>query len=146
MAARQSDDSVVGMAVRTAVPYGNRISAPRIFALSVVSFALYRFYRMYRTWKQRRDHTLEKASEAAGTMRSPELYSGGVLVAGNVLSLITLIVSIVVLCVMQSNLSRYWTSVDGRLMQSARFGKGEIVCIIMGILFWLGVAYEIIWA
>lgn len=83
---------------------------------------------------------------AAGTMRSPDLSSGAVLLVGNILSIVTLIVSIVVLCVMQSNLNRYWASVDSRLMRSARFGKGEIVCIILGILFWLGVAYEIIWA
>ena len=57
MAARQSDDSVAGMAVRTAVPYGNRISAPRIFALSVISFGLYLFYWVYRTWEQYRQHT-----------------------------------------------------------------------------------------
>jgi len=57
MAARQSDDSVAGMAVRTAMSYGNRISAPRIFALSVVSFGLYLFYWVYRTWEQYRQHT-----------------------------------------------------------------------------------------
>ena len=85
-------------------------------------------------------------SIAAGTMRSPELYSGGVLVAGSILSIVTLIVAIVVLCVMQSNLNRYWASVDGRLMQSARFGKGEVVCIVLGALFWLGVIAGIIWA
>ena len=57
MAARQSDDTVGGMAVRTAAPYGNHISAPRIFALSVVSFGLYLFYWLYRTWEQYRQHT-----------------------------------------------------------------------------------------
>ena len=186
---------------------GAYISTTRVILMSVVSMGVYWIYWMYRTWKQYRDHTLEKAAEtgdthhpvwhgltqfvpvygffryhahirhykelmaergvpdtlnlgllttvvvisslvglAAGTMRSPDLYSGAVLVAGNILSIVTLIVSIVVLCVMQSNLNRYWASVDSRLMQSARFGKGEIVCIILGILFWLGVAYEIIWA
>ena len=57
MAARQSDDTVGGMAVRTAAPYGNHISAPRIFVLSVVSFGLYLFYWLYRTWEQYRQHT-----------------------------------------------------------------------------------------
>ena len=57
MAARQSDDTAGGMAVRTAVTYGNRISAPRIVALSVVSFGLYLFYWVYRTWEQYRQHT-----------------------------------------------------------------------------------------
>ncbi len=57
MAARQSNDTVGGMAVQSAVAYGNRISAPRIFALSVVSFGLYLFYWVYRTWEQYRQHT-----------------------------------------------------------------------------------------
>ena len=82
---------------------------------------------------------------AAGTMRSPELYSGAVLVAGVILSVVSLVVSIVVLCVMQSNLNRYWASVDGRLLQSARFGKGEIVCIVLGVIFWAGVVAAVIW-
>ena len=81
-----------------------------------------------------------------GTMRSPDLYSGGVLVAGVVLSIVVLIVTIVVLCVMQSNLNRYWIAVDDRLAQSARFGKGEIVCIVLGVLFWVGVVVDIIWS
>ena len=57
MAVRQTDDSVAGMAVRTATPYGNHISTPRIFALSIVSFGLYLFYWLYRTWEQYRQHT-----------------------------------------------------------------------------------------
>ncbi|MDE2786662.1 MAG: hypothetical protein OXL37_08370 [Chloroflexota bacterium] len=57
MVARQSDDTAGGMAVRSAIPYGNQISAPRIFALSVVSFGLYLFYWVYRTWEQYRQHT-----------------------------------------------------------------------------------------
>lgn len=82
----------------------------------------------------------------AGTMRSPDLSAGaGLLVAGIVLSILTLIVTIVVLCVMQSNLNRYWASVDNRLMHSARFGKGEILCIILGVLLWIGVVADILW-
>ena len=57
MVARQSDDTAGGMAVPSAIPYGNQISAPRIFALSVVSFGLYLFYWVYRTWEQYRRHT-----------------------------------------------------------------------------------------
>lgn len=57
MVARQSDDTVGGMAVPSAIPSGNHISAPRIYALSVVSFGLYLFYRLYRTWEQYRQHT-----------------------------------------------------------------------------------------
>ena len=82
----------------------------------------------------------------AGAMRSPDLYSGAVLLTGVVLSIVALVVSIVVLCIMQSNLNRYWASVDGRLMQSARFGKGEIVCIVLGVLFWIGVVFEFVWS
>lgn len=82
----------------------------------------------------------------AGTMRDPDLPTGmGVLVTGILLSVVTIIVSIAVLSVMQSNLNRYWASVDGRLMQSARFGKGEIVCIALGVLFWIGVVADIVW-
>lgn len=79
-----------------------------------------------------------------GIMRSPDLPAD-VLVPGIVLSILTLIVTIVVLCVMQSNLNRYWASVDNRLMQSARFGKGEIVCIILGVLLWIDVVADILW-
>lgn len=61
MAAQQSDDTAGGMAVRSAVPYGNNISAPRIYALSLVSFGLYLFYWVYRTWEQYRQHTGENA-------------------------------------------------------------------------------------
>ena len=82
---------------------------------------------------------------AGGTMRSPDTYSGAVLVAGVILSIVALVVSIVVLCVMQANLNRYWASVDGRLAQSARFGKGEVVCIVLGIIFWAGVVAALIW-
>lgn len=81
-----------------------------------------------------------------GTMRSPDLYSGGVLLAGSILSIVALIVSIVVLCFMQSNLNRYWAAVDGRLAQSARFGKGEVVCIVLGVLFWAGVVADLVWS
>ena len=81
-----------------------------------------------------------------GTMRSPDLYSGGVLLAGSILSIVALIVSIVVLCVMQTNLNRYWIAVDDRLAQSARFGKGEVVCIVLGVLFWIGVVVDLVWS
>ena len=57
MAARQSDDRAGGMAVPTAVPYGSRIPAPRIFALSIISFGPYLFYWRRRTWEQYRRQT-----------------------------------------------------------------------------------------
>lgn len=57
MAARQSDDTVGGMAVVAAQSYGYHLSTPRIFALSLISFGLYLFYWVYRTWDQYREHT-----------------------------------------------------------------------------------------
>lgn len=57
MVARQSDDTAGGMAVAAVQPYGNNLSTPRIFALSIISFGLYLFYWLYRTWEQYRQHT-----------------------------------------------------------------------------------------
>lgn len=57
MAARQSEDSVGGMAAPAAQLYGYHLSTPRIFALSIISFGLYLFYWVYRTWDQYREHT-----------------------------------------------------------------------------------------
>ena len=91
------------------------------------------------------------AGSAAGPMRDLEMSSdaavnGGIFLAGVILGIIALMVNIVVLLVMQSNLNRYWASVDRRLTQSARFGKGEVVCIILGVLFWLGIVAGFIWS
>ena len=87
----------------------------------------------------------------AGSMRDLEMSSdatvnGGIFLAGLILGIIALMVTIVVLLVMQSNLNRYWSSVDRRLTQSARFGKGEVVCVILGVLFWLGIVAGFIWS
>ncbi len=52
---------------------------------------------------------------------------------------IFLIMETFVICHMQSNLNRYWADVDNRLAHPARFGKGEILLIILGVLFfWPG--------
>lgn len=50
-----------------------------------------------------------------------------------------------VMCRIQSNLNRYWAEVDSRLTRSARFGKGEILCIILGTIAWLVSIGSIIW-
>lgn len=61
-----------------------------------------------------------------------------------VISLGTLLVSIGVLHKVQSSLNQYWASVGGPADGNARFGKGEILCIILGILFWIGVIGDFI--
>ena len=77
----------------------------------------------------------------AGVIRIPDpadAWSGndGVILDGIIISIITLIVAIMVLCRMQSNLDAYWASVDHRLMRAARFGIGEALLIVIGILMW----------
>ncbi len=85
------------------------------------------------------------ANLAGSAMRSPS-PAGGVVIGltGVILQIIALIVVIVVLCVMQSNLNRYWEAVDGRLMRSARFGKGEVLCIVLGVILWLSIVGGIV--
>ncbi len=80
-----------------------------------------------------------------GGMRDPSSDSSGMVLAGVVINIISLIVTIGILCRMQSNLNRYWADVDSRLSQSARFGKGEIVLIVIGVLLWLGTIAGFIW-
>ena len=117
--------------------HGCRISPTRIILLSVVSMGIYWLYGMYRTWKQLRDHNLEQA--AAGQTDYPVLHG------------LTQLVPIYGFfryrahireykALMQSNLNTYWASGDDRLTRQAHFGKGEIVCIVLGVLFWLGIA------
>ena len=78
-------------------------------------------------------------------LSSDAVVNGGIFVAGVILGIVVLVVPIFVLLVVQSNLNRYWASVDSRLSQSARFGKGEVVCIVLGVLFWLGIVPGFIW-
>ena len=81
----------------------------------------------------------------AGTLRGSDEVSLAVRLIAFVIQLVTIAVSIGVMCRVQSNIDAYWADVDSRLMQSARFGKGEIVCIVLGVLFWLGTGAGIIW-
>ena len=59
--------------------------------------------------------------------------------------LVDIAVSIVVLSHIQSNINRYWAGVDYRLTRSARFGKGEVLSIVIGVLLWLATIVGIIW-
>lgn len=82
---------------------------------------------------------------SAGGLNNSDLVSLGVRLVMFVVQLATVAVAIGVMCRVQSNLNRYWDDVDHRLMQSARFGKGEIVCIVLGVLIWIGTIAGIIW-
>lgn len=81
----------------------------------------------------------------AGGLSSSASVNLAARLAAFVIQLAAIAVGIGVLCHIQSNLTRYWANVDRRLTQSARFGKGEIVCIVLGILAWLGSIAGIIW-
>ena len=81
----------------------------------------------------------------AGILRGSDEVSLAVRLIAFVIQLATIAASIGVMCRVQSNLNRYWADVDNRLTQSARFGKGEIVCIVLGVLFWIGTPAGIIW-
>ena len=59
---------------------------------------------------------------------------------GYLLTLIAVVLSITVMVTVQSNLNNYWTAVGGGLEQNARFGKGEIVCVVIGVLLCLAFA------
>ena len=84
-------------------------------------------------------------SIAAGGLSGSSSVSLATRLVAFVIQLATIAVGIGVLCRIQSNLNRYWADVDHRLTQSARFGKGEIVCIGLGIIAWLGSIAGIIW-
>ena len=58
--------------------------------------------------------------------------------------LIGFVVPLGVLLFVQSNLNRYWASVDSRLVKSCRFGKGEVLCILLGAVIWLLVVVGVI--
>ena len=190
----------------SAAAAGCRISPRRIILLSVVSMGIYWLYWMYRTWKQFRDHTLERAAadgqqhypiwhgltqflpvygwfrfhahvrEYQGLMQErgvadslnlgnlttivvvssllswigggirQEYLPDGVVLLGYILTVIAVVLSITVMLTVQSNLNNYWMNAGGGLEQDARFGKGEIVCIALGVLLWLGIVAGIIWS
>ena len=64
---------------------------------------------------------------------------------GSIITMVTILVSIVILCQIQSNLNNYWHAVGGAPAQNARFGKGGVVCVVLGVLFWTGVVAYIVW-
>ena len=53
--------------------------------------------------------------------------------------------ALIAVCWMQANLNRYWADVDERLTKSARFGKGEILCILIGAVLWAVTLSDYIW-
>ena len=54
-------------------------------------------------------------------------------------------IDLIAVCWIQSNLNRYWAEVDNRLTRSARFGKGEILCILIGAVLWVSTFADYIW-
>ena len=64
---------------------------------------------------------------------------------GGIITVVAILVSIVILCQIQSNLNNYWDDIGGAPALNARFGKGEILCVALGVLFWLGVIAGFIW-
>ena len=69
-----------------------------------------------------------------------EFLPDGVVLLGYILTVVAVVLSITVMLTVQSNLNNYWTNVGGGLEQNARFGKGEIVCIVIGVFLGLAVA------
>ena len=55
----------------------------------------------------------------------------------DIIGWIATLVTVIILCWVQSNINRYWAGVDHRLAQSARFGKGEILVVVIGVILWL---------
>lgn len=83
-----------------------------------------------------------------GGMRGDSVGPGVTTTAGigYLITLISLLVGVWVIYKVQSNLNDYWATVGGTPARSARFGKGEILCLFIGILFWLGVIADfIVW-
>ena len=73
-----------------------------------------------------------------GSIRQ-EYMPDGVALAGFVITSIAVALSIAVMLTVQSNLNYYWADVGGGLERDARFGKGESLCIVLGVLLWLTV-------
>ena len=84
---------------------------------------------------------------AAGAMRSDSEGSAATTISGigYLITLITVLVSLAVICKVQSNLNNYWDGIGGAPGLNARFGKGEVICLCIGILLWLGVVADFIW-
>ena len=54
-----------------------------------------------------------------------------------ILTISALIISIAVLCWIQSNINRYWASCGPPLTRHARIGKGEVLVAIIGVVLWI---------
>ena len=55
----------------------------------------------------------------------------------DVVSWIAIAVSAAILCWIQSNINRYWVAYDASTATNARFGKGEIVLTVIGVILWI---------
>ena len=86
-------------------------------------------------------------SLVAGAIRSDSDGSAATTIAGigYLITLITVLVSLAVICKVQSNLNNYWDDIGGAPGLDARFGKGEVICLFIGILLWVGVIADFIW-
>ena len=82
---------------------------------------------------------------AAGSLTSSAWVALPIRLIALFVVLVDVAVSIVVLSYIQSNINRYWAGVDSGLTRSARFGKGEVLCIVVGVLLWLASIAGIIW-
>ena len=77
-------------------------------------------------------------------LASDPVVNGVISVCVALVAAIGFVVPVVVLWVVQSNLNRYWASVDSRLVKSCRFGKGEVLCVLLGPIVWLLVVAVVI--
>ena len=55
----------------------------------------------------------------------------------DIIKWVAFVVLTTVLCWIQTNINRYWASVDGALAARARIGKGEILVVVIGILVYV---------
>ena len=87
------------------------------------------------------------AGLAAGAIRGDSTGSAATTIAGigYLVTLITILVNLAVTCKVQSNLNNYWDNLGGAPALNARFGKGEVICVFIGILLWLGVIADFVW-
>lgn len=77
----------------------------------------------------------ERIERVAGTGDEPDLLS---LLWSEVIGWGGTTAALIAICLMQLDLNHYWAETDSRLARSARFGKGEILCVLIGAGLWVG--------
>jgi hypothetical protein len=60
-------------------------------------------------------------------------------------NLVVLAIGIAIIVRVQNNINLYWVSVDDRFGGKSRFGKGEVLIVVLGILIWLVIIADLIW-